>query len=164
MVWFNCATAFRLILDDAAAYANVWVSIILEPSNAHVETDERAHRSNRTHSPNPTRSQLNAGVRFVGGMLQPENRMRGKCLDRIVMKPLIFAVCLVFAFGCLSAQTPSWQPSPGYTQVPIWPSTVPTGRHGSDVETTAAGGSLGAGRPWLQVRNLWLPALTVYSS
>jgi len=34
------------------------------------------------------------------------------------MKPLIFALCVVFAFGGLSAQTPAWQPSPGHTQVP----------------------------------------------
>ena len=41
------------------------------------------------------------------------------------MKPLIFALCVVFAFGGLSAQTPAWQPSPGHTQVPIWPGAVP---------------------------------------
>lgn len=79
------------------------------------------------------------------------------------MKPLLFAVCLAFAFGCLGAQTPSWQPSPGHTQVPIWPSTAPAGRPEPDAETTAAGGSLVAGRPWLQVRNVSRPTLTVYS-
>ncbi len=41
------------------------------------------------------------------------------------MKPLIFALCVVFAFGGLSAQAPVWQPSPGHTQVPIWPGTAP---------------------------------------
>jgi len=45
----------------------------------------------------------------------------------------------------------------------IWPSTVPRGRPGPEVETTAAGGSLVAGRPWLQVRNVSRPTLTVYS-
>ena len=39
------------------------------------------------------------------------------------MKPLIFALCVVF--GGLSAQTPAWQPSPGHTQVAIWPGAVP---------------------------------------
>ena len=43
----------------------------------------------------------------------------------IVMKPLIFALCVVFAFSGLSAQTPVWQPSPGHTQVPIWPGAAP---------------------------------------
>jgi hypothetical protein len=41
------------------------------------------------------------------------------------VKPLIFALCVVFAFGDLSAQTPAWQSSPGHTQVPIWPGAVP---------------------------------------
>jgi hypothetical protein len=47
--------------------------------------------------------------------------------------------------------------------VPIWPSTVPAGQPGPEVETTAAGGSLVAGQPWLQVRNVSRPTLTVYS-
>jgi hypothetical protein len=39
----------------------------------------------------------------------------------IVMKPLVFALCvMLFGSGDLSAQTSSWQPSPGRTQVPIW--------------------------------------------
>src|SRR5713226_6441891 len=44
---------------------------------------------------------------------------------RSVMKPLIFALCVVFGCGGLSSQTPAWQPSPGHTQVPIWPGVVP---------------------------------------
>jgi hypothetical protein len=39
----------------------------------------------------------------------------------ILMKSLIFALCAGLAFGGLSAQTPAWQPSPGHTQVSIWP-------------------------------------------
>jgi hypothetical protein len=41
------------------------------------------------------------------------------------MKPLLLALCALFAFSGLSAQTPFWQPSPGHTQVPIWPGAVP---------------------------------------
>src|SRR2546422_6819425 len=41
------------------------------------------------------------------------------------MKPLLFALCVVFACDSLSAQTPVWQPSPGHTQVPIWPGAAP---------------------------------------
>jgi hypothetical protein len=41
------------------------------------------------------------------------------------MKPLLFALCVMFAFGDLSAQTNVWQPSPGHTQLPIWPGGVP---------------------------------------
>ena len=41
------------------------------------------------------------------------------------MKPLLFAFCVLFACRGLSAQTPVWQPSPGHTQVPIWPGAAP---------------------------------------
>jgi hypothetical protein len=43
----------------------------------------------------------------------------------MMIKPLIFAVCFVFALGCVNAQESAWQPSPGHTQVPIWPGVVP---------------------------------------
>ena len=45
----------------------------------------------------------------------------------IVLKPLIFALCVVFAsvLGSLSAQTTGWQPSPGHTQILIWPGAAP---------------------------------------
>jgi hypothetical protein len=41
------------------------------------------------------------------------------------MKPSIFALCVMSAFGTLSAQKPVWQPSPGHTQIPIWPGAAP---------------------------------------
>lgn len=79
------------------------------------------------------------------------------------MKGSILVMCVVSAFCGLGAQRPAWQPSPGHTQVPIWPSTVPAGRQGPDGETRATGASPVAGRPWLQVRNVSRPTLTVYS-
>jgi acetyl esterase/lipase len=63
------------------------------------------------------------------------------------MKPLLFALCVVFAFGGLSAQTPGWQPSPGHTQVPIWPGAVP------DAQPVAGP----------EVDNVSRPTMTVYS-
>ncbi len=80
-------------------------------------------------------------------------------------KPLIFALCVVFAFGGLSAQKPAWQPSPGHTQVPIWPGAAPNARPvaGTHLETTVPGGSLVAGRPWVYVGNVSRPTMTVYS-
>jgi len=81
------------------------------------------------------------------------------------MKPLIFALCVVFAFGGLSAQTPAWQPSPGHTQVPIWPGAVPDAQPvaGPEDDTTTGKESLIAGRPWVQVGNVSRPTMTVYS-
>ena len=45
----------------------------------------------------------------------------------IMRRPVLFAVCVVFmsALSGPSAQTPAWQPSPGHTQMPIWPGVVP---------------------------------------
>jgi len=80
------------------------------------------------------------------------------------MKPLIFALCVVFACGRLSAQTPAWQPSPGHTQIPIWPGTVPDAQSvaGPEVATTVTN-SLVAGKPWVAVVNVSQPTMTVYS-
>jgi acetyl esterase/lipase len=80
------------------------------------------------------------------------------------MKPLIFAVCVVFACGGLSAQKPAWQPAPGHTQVPIWPGVVPDARPVAGPEySTTVKESLVAGRPWIEVGNVSRPTMTVYS-
>jgi acetyl esterase/lipase len=73
------------------------------------------------------------------------------------MKPLLFAACVVFACGVLSAQTLGWQPSPGHKQVPIWPGQAPDAQPvaGPEVVETS---SLGAG-----VSNVSQPTMTVYS-
>jgi len=81
------------------------------------------------------------------------------------MKPLLLAVCVVFAFGGLSAQKPVWQPSPGHTQVPLWPGAVPEAQPvaGPGDETTTAKEPLVAGRPWVYVGKVSRPTMTVYS-
>jgi len=81
------------------------------------------------------------------------------------MKPLIFALLIVFASGDLSAQTPAWQPSPGHTQVPIWPGAAPDARPAAGPETTTTTGkeSLVAGKPWVAVSNVSQSTMTVYS-
>ena len=81
------------------------------------------------------------------------------------MKPLIFALCVVFAFGGLSAQQSAWQPSPGHTQVPIWPGAVPDAQPvaGPEIDTTTDTKDLVAGRPWVYVGNVSRPTMTVYS-
>jgi acetyl esterase/lipase len=82
------------------------------------------------------------------------------------MKPLIFALCVVvvFGFGDLSAHTPTWQPSPGHTQVAIWPGAVPDAVPVAGPEDTATvNDPLVAGRPWVQVGQVSRPTMTVYS-
>jgi len=81
------------------------------------------------------------------------------------MKPLIFALGLVFATAGVRAQTPVWQPSSGHTQIPIWPGAVPDPLPAAKlhVETTEPGGSLVAGKQWVYVANVSRPTMTVYS-
>jgi acetyl esterase/lipase len=86
------------------------------------------------------------------------------------MKPVVLAFCLVFALKGLSAEWPIWQPfwlpSPGHTQLPIWPlADVPDAQPitGAEVVMTAGFRWWVAGRPWVGVRNVWCPTMTVYS-
>src|SRR5437667_9936063 len=83
----------------------------------------------------------------------------------MTMNPLLFIVCLVFAFGGLSAQTNGWQPSPGHTQVPIWPAAAPDAQPLSrpEIATTTGNDHLVAGRPWTYASNISGPTMTVYS-
>ena len=83
----------------------------------------------------------------------------------IVTKTLVSAVCVVFAFGGLRAQTPGWQPSPGHAQIPIWPGAAPDPQPvaGPEVAETSGKEFLVAGRPAVGVRNVTQPTMTVYS-
>ena len=83
----------------------------------------------------------------------------------IIMRPLIFALCIVFPIGSLSAQQkPVWQPSPGHTQVPIWPGTVPDAQPVAGPEDTFTVMELPvAGRPWISVGHVSRPTMTVYA-
>src|SRR5271154_2597037 len=80
------------------------------------------------------------------------------------MKPLRFALCAAFAFVGLSAQQPAWQPSPGHTQIPIWPGTPPDAQPvaGPEVAATATNSPV-AGKPWIFVGPVSQPTMTVYS-
>src|SRR6266571_3177862 len=80
------------------------------------------------------------------------------------MKPLIFALCVVFAFGGLSAQAPVWQPSPGHTQVPIWPGTAPDAQPVAGPEESHWWPTGPSGPPGgFTVYHVSRPTMTVYS-
>ncbi len=80
------------------------------------------------------------------------------------MKPLLFVVCVVFAFGGVSAQQNTWQPSPGHTQVAIWPETPPDAQSVPGPETVGSDSDfLVAGRQVIGVGNVTRPTMTVYS-
>lgn len=81
------------------------------------------------------------------------------------MKCLVLALFVVSAFGSLNAQKPVWQPSPGHTQLPIWPGTAPDARPvtGPEFAETVGKGDFVAGRPWVAVEIVSQPTMTVYS-
>src|ERR1700674_1348595 len=80
----------------------------------------------------------------------------GDYVKYIITKPSIFALCVVFASSSLFAQKSGWQPSPGHTQVPIWPGTAPDAQFGPapNTETVPEPG---------EVDNVSRPTMTVYS-
>jgi acetyl esterase/lipase len=82
------------------------------------------------------------------------------------MRPLLLAFWVMFVFGELCAQkTTVWQPSPGHTQMPIWPGAAPEAQPvaGPEIATTRAKDHLVGGRPWTYISNVSLPTMTVYS-
>jgi acetyl esterase/lipase len=76
---------------------------------------------------------------------------------------ILFVTCIVFACGGLNAQTNVWQPSPGHTQVPIWPGAVPDALPFGGPETATTSTGLIAGKPVVVVTNVSQPTMTVYS-
>src|SRR5215471_5912629 len=81
------------------------------------------------------------------------------------MKPLILAVYVVFAFGGLSVEKRAWQPSPGHTQIPIWPGAAPDPQPvaGPEYAETSGKDFLPGGRPAVGVSNVTRPTMTVYA-
>jgi acetyl esterase/lipase len=81
------------------------------------------------------------------------------------MRSAIFAICVVFAARSLCAQHPVWQPSPGHTEVPIWPGRVPDPQPVASPESAET-----TTKPWRDtgklatgVHNVTRPTMTVYS-
>ena len=78
------------------------------------------------------------------------------------MKPLLFA--LFFMSVCCSLPAQTWQPSPGHTQIPIWPGAVPDARPITGPETLKTDDKdLVAGKPWIYINTVSRPTMTVYS-
>jgi acetyl esterase/lipase len=83
---------------------------------------------------------------------------------RIVIKHSTWVLSFLFACGVLGAQQTAWQPSPGHTQVPIWPGAVPDPQPvaGPEVAKTTGKEFLIAGKPAVGVRNVTQPTMTIY--
>jgi acetyl esterase/lipase len=77
----------------------------------------------------------------------------------------LFIYTLWIALGCrsLSAQTNVWQPSPGHTQVRIWPGTAPDAQPVAGPEYLSVSHTLVSGKPVTAVNRVSQPTMTVYS-
>ena len=77
---------------------------------------------------------------------------------------LLFASFSLFAFGTVSAAGTAWHPSPGHTEMPIWPKEPPDAQPIKGPETSQINTKdLVAGKPWVYVENVSRPTITVYS-
>ncbi|MBW4039012.1 MAG: alpha/beta hydrolase [Acidobacteria bacterium] len=81
------------------------------------------------------------------------------------MRLRMVASWLLISVGALSAQTNTWEPSAGHTQVRIWPGAVPDALPvtGPEVAETTSGKDLVAGKPWVAVERVSEPTMTVYA-
>jgi len=81
------------------------------------------------------------------------------------VKPWVCLLSIVIAIDKLNAQQSGWQPTPGHTQVPLWPRAVPDAPRGAaaDAESTQVVPSPVAGKPWVAVYDVSRPTLTVYA-
>jgi acetyl esterase/lipase len=75
----------------------------------------------------------------------------------------LFAICLVAASSPVGAQSFTWQPSPGHTQIAIWPGVPPDAQQIPRAEIAGPVSHLVAGRTWTYIANVSQPTLTVYS-
>jgi acetyl esterase/lipase len=74
---------------------------------------------------------------------------------------LLCPLSIALAFVGLSAQTPVWQPSPGHTQIPIWPGKVPDAQPVAGPEYSQR---VGEEPPYAVVAGkVSRPTMTVYS-
>jgi acetyl esterase/lipase len=79
------------------------------------------------------------------------------------MKSLLASLFITFVLTSLNAQTNVWQPTPGHTQVPIWPGTPPDADAQSVPGPEFVTNTPSSEGPLTWVRNVTKPTMTVYS-
>jgi acetyl esterase/lipase len=84
--------------------------------------------------------------------------------SKLLLSP-IFA-CVLHTLPCSMAAQSVWQPSLGHKQMPLWPGAIPDARatvRPEYMEAVTDPKDFVAGRPWLTVKDVAIPTLTVYS-
>jgi acetyl esterase/lipase len=84
---------------------------------------------------------------------------------KTVMKSLMFAACFAAVTIGAKAQKEAWEPSPGHSQVAIWPGEPPDAQPTAEreFEETSAKDQLIGGKQTTGVEDVARPTMTVYS-
>jgi acetyl esterase/lipase len=72
------------------------------------------------------------------------------------------ALLLVAFLAATDARAAQWQPSPGHTQVPIWPERTPNAGPQAEPESVLTATNPVAGKPWIYAVHVTRPTMTVY--
>jgi len=85
-----------------------------------------------------------------------------RSLSRIPVFTPIASLLLVSAIVCPAQK--DWHPTPGHTEMPIWPSAIPdpVPTAGPEVDKTTPKDNLIAGKPLYHLGNVSIPTLTLY--
>jgi acetyl esterase/lipase len=85
---------------------------------------------------------------------------------RVSRKLSVFACYSVCTFTAASAPKFVWQPSPGHTQIPIWPGNAPDPQPvaGPEFAETSGKDFLIAGKPAVGISNVTRPTMTLYTA
>ena len=113
-------------------------------------------------APNPAIASRLHARRHGRGVGDPERWTSSTTMKRMTAK-ILFVLSVISACGSLSAQTKVWQPSPGHTQLPIWPGSPPDAKPLQGPEGARPSTDLFGGRPAVIVTNVSQPTMTVYS-
>lgn len=79
------------------------------------------------------------------------------------MRVALLFLFAVLAVGNVTAQMSPWQPSPGHSQISLWPGAPPDAQPLPGPETTTVGTNLIGGKPITGVYNVSRPTMTVYA-
>ena len=89
-------------------------------------------------------------------------------MERGRLRPAICGLLLMLVVGVVGArsvraQEKIWQPSPGHSEIPIWPGTPPDARSTGPEKLSNVTDKLVAGKPWVFEDAVSKPTITVYS-
>jgi acetyl esterase/lipase len=74
----------------------------------------------------------------------------------------LFGIMLIVFSSNMVAQKNIWQPPAGYTQIPVWPLTIPDSQPAARPEYVRLADNLIADKPCMLIENVTVPTMTIY--